>query len=275
MANSRDITPEYMQSRYEADTLGSLGIVIPEVKKFVEGELSVNADLTNLWKYVANLNAFSIEIPNIDKRKVTPKNISAVCIYGSTLYRHFPTQFARTRKTWFGLRKGVVETARTERKKPRDLDLMILTKEKVGEELFCAGRERIVKTSGKKYGEYGDYTVKENLKLHLTYRSEEQFLRTFQVGDALSNAVVRYGLPLVGEGNFERIISGISPLQRMPLHEISWYDSGRLSGTIVEIDKKTIQQTMQNQSNQVNISQVETPFVDPWKVQIPRIDKDG
>ena len=137
--------PEYMQSRYEADTLGSLGITIPEIKEFIEEEFSIDIDLNNLWKYAANLNTFPTEIPNIDKKKVISQNISAVCIYGSMLYRHFPTQFAKKKRTWFGLSKGLIETVRTKRKKPRDLDLMILTREPVGEELFFPGREKIVK----------------------------------------------------------------------------------------------------------------------------------
>ena len=274
MVNSRDITPEYMQSRYEADTLGSIGIIIPEVKRFVKEEFSISADLTTLWKYIANLNTFSTEIPNIDKRKVTPGNISAVCIYGSTLYRHFPTQFARTRRTWFGLGKSVTETVRTKRKKPNDLDLMVLTKEEVGEELFFPGRENIVKTAGIKSGDYGNYTVEGNLELHFTYRSEEQFLKTFQGGDKLSDAVVKYGLPLVGESNFERIISTISPLQRTPFHEISWDDTGRLNGTITEVDKKVCPKTSQsgrNQTNEVNILQPEHGFINPWEIKIPKI----
>ncbi|MEI7719046.1 MAG: hypothetical protein WCI72_04210 [archaeon] len=274
MVTSKDITPEYMQSRYQSDSLGNLEIVIPEVRGFVGEKFTIDTDLTTLWRYVANLHTFPTEIPNVDKRKVTPENISAVCIFGSTLYLNFPTQFARTRKDWFGFGKSVVETVRTKRKKPDDLDLMVITKEEVGEELFFPGKENIVQTSGEQPGEYGNYKVEGNLNLHFTYRSEKQFIETYMMGDKLSDAVMTYGLPIVGETNFNRIISAAPSSPRNVLHELVWGDNGRLNGIIAEAARKVCSQPAQSKVSKPGKSAISEPdpvFINPWDIQIPRL----
>jgi hypothetical protein len=120
MINSKDITPEYMQSIYKSEKLENLNVSIPNVRRFVDGKISVNIDMENLWKYVANLYTLPINLSKIDKEKVTPENISAVCIYGSILYKHFPTEFTKNAKSWFGLGKEYVKTIKMKKMMRRE-----------------------------------------------------------------------------------------------------------------------------------------------------------
>ncbi len=271
MVNSQDITPEYVQSKYILKELGILKTEILPLWKF-----KMKIDLNKIWQYSANLNAFSKEITKINKEKVFPGNISALCIYGSVLYKNLPkTKF---KKTWFGFGTKRIAVVRPI-KEPNDLDLMVLTKEPVGEELFFPGKENIVKTSilesdGFLGGGYGSQEVRGNLKLHLTYRSEEQFLNTLQNGDVLSEAVVRYGLPLVGENNFERTISGISSPKRNPLHEIIWKDSGKLNGKIIELTNSKTSSKSKEKPEEIETQPVEINFINPWGVEIPKLGKN-
>jgi len=279
MVNSKDITPEYIQLKYESESLGNLKITLPKVRKYVgngDGNFLIEIDLENLWKHVANLYTWPVKISNVEKEKVTPKNISSVCIYGSTLYKHFPTDFIRARKKWFGFGKEVVETIKRKRKKPSDLDLMVITKEPVGKELFFPGKENMIKTIGEKSGSYGSFTAKGNIKLHLTYRSEKQFYDTLTKGDKLTEAVIEYGLPLVGESNFERILSGIlSPIQRNCQHEVEWNDDAKiLYGTIVEREENYKNKVAKSkQKEEVKIKPIKTSFINPWNIEIPKIEQ--
>jgi len=54
-------------------------------------------------------------------------------------------------------------------------------------------------------------------------------------GDELSESVLKYGLPIIGQNKFAEIIKNITSPKRGPLHKIEWEENfeGRLEGKII------------------------------------------
>ncbi|MBI5065650.1 hypothetical protein HZA97_05420 [Candidatus Woesearchaeota archaeon] len=249
MNTTNNLTPEVFQKYLESKRLGILHIDIPDCdlsKRFAE-TLPLNIFLEYLFKEATGFKFF--------EQKTKPENIEAICVYGSVLYKHFPRKTGvRKRKKWF-LGKEIQEEVLLPRKKPNDLDVMVITKEGFTEEKVIIPSEQ-VKTgviSNVQYDDgYGYYEVRNNHNLHITYRSMAQFLSGIGNGDTLSESVFRYGVPIVGSERFEELTdTSYDRIKRAPQHEIEWHENteGILWGKIIE---KTL--TEQNKKDETKIT---------------------
>src|SRR3989344_199705 len=263
---SKDITPQLFQRYFEAGKLGSLKIEIPECYRCTE--MKVNLD--ELFRHSTSIKFFEYQ--------TRPKDIVSMCIFGSTLYKHFligereieekilkkPT-IQEEEKSFLSriisrlLYKifnndnealEVVNRAYKVREAPEDFDVMVVTKEGLTADKLIIPQTR---TEGDNYGswqvidhsavetkklipnEYGYVEVRGGKELHIVYRSVEQLLNGIGKGDTVSESVVRYGIPIIGQRSFEDVIQGVTMPKREPLHQIEWTEDleGKLQGKIL------------------------------------------
>ena len=232
-----------MQKYYDSEKLGTLVESIPEC-----GEVSV--DLSQLFKHATGLKFL--------KHLITPENIESMCVYGSVLYKHFPNEKQIIHKTkkymFFGPEKQFIKTIKKSRKLPNDFDVMVITKQGFTEDKVITPIKHLESDFAFGYSldyEVIDFTAVETKKmvptsygysedigganLHITYRSAEQFLTGLGDGDELSESVLKYGLPIIGQNKFAEIIKNITSPKRGPLHKIEWEENfeGRLEGKII------------------------------------------
>ena len=71
-------------------------------------------------------------------------------------------------------------------------------------------------------------------KLHIVYRSLDQFLEGIDNRDKISENIFKTGVPIVGKSNFHEIISRFDTRERKQLNEIKWnYEEGKLTGKMI------------------------------------------
>lgn len=235
----KDITPELMKIYFESGKLGTLVETIP-------GCGIVTVDLSQLFKHATGLKFFEFQ--------TSPENIEVMAVYGSTLYNHFPTEeqvpITKRKYLLWGPKETVVKTIQKPRHFPNDFDVMVITKEGFSDDKVIIPKRHL---KGDGYGSwevidftavgtkrnvsdgYGYFEVKGDANLHITYRSVEQFLAGLGKGDELSESVVRYGIPLIGQGRFSEIVKDITSPRREATHRVEWDEDleGKLQGKIL------------------------------------------
>lgn len=220
------------ESLHNRGRLGDLKIEIPDTAV-------INVNLTRLFRHAINLKGY--------EEQTSPPNIVAICVYGSSLYKHFEeTKITeQRRKKWllFGPDE-ITRRQETIRKKPRDLDVMVITKTGLTPDKVVIPKRTRIKhrygfieqsdgASGVKisvpyyrYGYFERYIFDGHLDLHITYRSIDQFKAGIGHGDTLSESVFAYGLPLLGSERFKELMGDIRGYERKPLHQIKWVQDG-------------------------------------------------
>lgn len=284
MVDSKDITPRYMQEMYEQDNLGKLVIKLRGFKSYefkskipfmekedYNGTAEIHMDLKRIWEEITS--------------RIKPKNIETICVYGGVLDIIKPRKVQKQRPKYFGLfGPKTIKHIEINRRKPNDLDLIVLTKEDVEDSLFFPGKENIAKieklkkiwTCGESrwYGE--DKKFVSGFPLHLTYRSVNQFLNYLQKQDVLSCDTIKRGLPIVGEENFNKVVSMTNPIsiKRNPQHTIEWDNAGKLQGYVLEKLTNIKSQSKSLSEQPIKTPPVQTEFVDPWKIKIPKLGEN-
>ena len=254
-----DITPRAFHEYYKAKKLGNLRIEFPACSKCKEVRLSLR-ELYRLGIFYYKSNKKDSSCSVFEKNF---ENIEFVCVYGSILYNNFP--LFKRKYLFFG---SLIPTKG--QKRPHDFDVLCITKDKlIDEKIIIPKRvkswhlfnqtgvdifhdssiESAVKrvytergytrvetyNSSDSYYEFSGYVDQEdNLPLHITYRSLDQFLNGIGRGDEVSESVVRYGIPLVGAERFYEIIKNIETPRREALHQVEWSEdkNGVLQGRI-------------------------------------------
>ncbi len=219
----RDMTPELMQRYFENRDLGGLTIKIPDCG-------TVRTSLSHLFRSITGHEAYEYQ--------TEPENIEAIAIYGSVLYKHFPVPGKTIQvnqdniRGFLGLGKKVPRTIPGKREKPEDIDLMVITKEGLTDEKIIPTIKEDRYIEGF-YGHYQEFITEQGL--HIVYRSTDQFLEGIGNGDELSESVVKYGVPIVGEKRFTEIIRDVKNPTRENLHSFEWGEDsiGRLHGRII------------------------------------------
>lgn len=234
---TKELDATLLNSYYQKGKLGMLELTIPEV-------MTISVELGKLFEHVTNLRSF--------EDRITPDNIEAICIYGSVLYEHFATEkiLTQVRKRWilFGP-KQVKRQAVTYYKTPEDFDVLVILKRGLTDDkVIIPKRSTTIIHTGYGYiedvrsdgssgiltgipvvNEYGyieNYVRGEDLDLHISYRSTRQFLAGLGQGDTLSESVVRYGVPLVGQKRFNEIIISKNG-KRSPLHSAQIFENSQ------------------------------------------------
>lgn len=170
--------------------------------------------------------------PPFLKTQLNPEEIEAICLFGSCLYRHFPKRYEKS-----FLKKEKV---------PSDIDLMaILKRGIIGGKLVVFKRnqpwekymkkdssisfKRLFDLLSRKSSEqipFSSYEEKSKKPLHISYHSVEQFINGAQTGkDLISESVIRYGLPIIGQERFDEITKEITNPRREPLYNIEWAEN--------------------------------------------------
>lgn len=234
---TKDITPKLMQYYSKSNKLGLIKSKIP-IKPGKDGLGTlmgdVKLDLSKLYGIIKT-----------DHKNIDEASIMAVCVFGNVLYKHFNSPYSEM---------------------PHDLDLMfILThsdnkdivipdkvvKPKIRKECIgYGGYEKIIESSAvytttptKIYRTFLDYffsipkyePVDGAIPLHVSYRSVNQFINGLGRGDTVSESVVEYGIPIIGQERFAEIIKDVKSPERKPLHGFAWHVDleGRLQGEIL------------------------------------------
>ena len=272
-----DITSEVMQELYEKGRLGTLRINIPHTGKVliadkngqnreaVDSDFTIKIDVGNLWKYSANLYSIPQEKKsNFDNSKIRPENVRAVVIYGSSLYaetepggREIVEESLSSKKKYiiFGpevirINKKVTRIPDIRNKRPKDLDIMVLTDTEISKEVYFP--ERTAKSEALQSNVVNDgyavyvgerFVSEENLPIHVSYRSIEQFRYLSSKNDGPFRGVFRKGISIVGEYAFQDAIKDAQKIivdekiKREPMHKILWEidKEGKLNGLIKHI----------------------------------------
>ncbi len=232
---SKDITPALMQDYFEAERLGELSVQIPKCGV-------ISADLDSLYRHATGLEFFEYQIG--------PKDIEAMVVYGSVLYKHFPREITtNTRKKWLFFGPEIKEELIQPRKMPSDFDVMIITGEGLTDDkiivperssvdkgygYFESISSTAVETKRMARRDYGYIEIRGGANLHITYRSVEQLIRGSGQGDTVSESVIRYGVPIIGRDRFSEIIQDVPWPEREELHHVEWREDleGKLQGII-------------------------------------------
>ncbi len=233
---SRDITLQLMQRYFEAGKLGRLSVEIPQCG-------TISADLDHVFRHGTGLQSFEYQ--------TSPQNIEAIVVYGSVLFKHFPLEkVVTTRKELVFFGPEIREELTKPRSMPNDFDMMIITREGLTDDKVIVPRKKLVNTRyGTRYGSvettiptavetrrpgYG-YIEVGGSNLHITYRSVEQLLSGLGKGDTVSESVVRYGIPVIGQNRFREIIRNVTSPKREAQHFVEWEEDldGRLQGRIL------------------------------------------
>lgn len=233
---AKDITLELMKKYFESGKLGRLSVQIPNCG-------TISADLIQLYRHATGLKFFEYQ--------TSPENIEAMAVYGSVLHKHFPQETnTRTRKKWVLFGPEIQEEVTKPRKMPNDFDVMVITREGLTDDKIIVPKKKLVDT-GCGYIEstiptavetkelvcdgYGYIEVRGGSNLHITYRSIEQLLDGLGQEDTVSESVVRYGIPIIGEGKFSEVLREVSSPKREALHHVEWSEDleGKLQGKIL------------------------------------------
>lgn len=251
---NRDITPKLMQKYFEAGRLENLSQKIP-------GCGTISTDLTKLFKHASGAEFFDYQI--------SPENIEAIVVYGSALFRHFPPKKnVITKKKYLFFGPEVEEEVTEPRRMPNDLDVLLITKKNLTDDKVIVPKktrkgdynsdkiitpkkhvegnsydgcmevidETSVRTEEPVFDSYGYAgSCEGGINLHITYRSVDQFLNGLGKGDFVSESVMKYGLPIIGQKRFDQIVKNVKSSERKPLHSVEWSESssGKLQGKIV------------------------------------------
>lgn len=248
MAES-SISVETAQKLLESKRLGQLQVKIPATAK-------ISIDLETLLSFATDSSSFG--------HQTRTTKVEAICLYGSTLYKHFEEtrtiEERRRRYILFGPEQVSKKTL-VLRRKPKDTDVMVITREGLTEDKVIVPVRRQVPHRYGLFNEYGyietisdggsgvttkdpdvdfyghieGYVPGADLDLHITYRSIQQLLSGLGHGDELSESVVRYGVPIFGRDRFESIIEGVQSPTRSALHSIEWSEDseGKLTANLI------------------------------------------
>ena len=233
---TKDITPELMKKYFESGKLGKLSVQIPDCG-------TISADLTQLYRHATGLKFFEYQ--------TSPKNIEAMAVYGSVLYKHFPQEtMTKTKKIWVLFGPEVQKEITKPREMPKDFDVMVITREGLTDDKIIVPKKKLVDT-GYGYVEstiptavetkelvaynYGYIEVRGGSNLHIVYRSVEQLLSGLGKEDTVSESVVRCGIPIIGQNRFGEIVQDVASPKRETLHQIEWNEDleGILQGKIL------------------------------------------
>ncbi len=238
----KDITPKLMQKYFESGKLGNIRIEIPDQNNIYK---EMDVDLSELYRHSTGIKFFKFE--------VSPEEIQTMCVYGSVLYKHFSLEekIPITRKKYwlFGPTQTTIRTKSKPIHFPNDFDIMIITNKAFSKEKIIKPKKHIVddsygpyevidhtsiKTKKRLPSSYGYFEILGGANLHIVYRSVEQFLKGLGKGDTLSESVVRYGIPIVGQEKFYKIIDEVNYPKREAKHFIKWTEDleGKLQGEI-------------------------------------------
>jgi len=234
---TNDITPKLMQEYSKSDKLGFIRSKIPIKPDEYEPDVLmgiVKLDLSKLYGIIKTNHK------NIDEASVI-----SVCVFGNVLYKHFNSPYSEM---------------------PHDLDLMCIlaysddkgivipervVKPKIRKEhIGYGGYEKIIESSAvytttptRIYRTFLDYFLDTSkyesmggaIPLHVSYRSINQLINGLGRGDTLSESVVAYGIPIIGQKRFAEIIKDVKSPERKPLHSFAWQLDleGRLQGKIL------------------------------------------
>lgn len=233
---SRELNADLFYKYYQEGMLGLMELTIPGVMK-------IKVELDKLFEHITNLKS--------SEDRTAPDNIEAICVYGSALYRHFGTEetLRQERRKWVLFGPKQVETRTfTRYKTPRDFDILVILKEGLTDDKVVVPKRTLIRTrtalvnigygasvehiksdgsSGiltsipvvNEYGYIERFARGEDLDLHICYRSVEQFTAGLGQGDELSESVVRYGVPLVGQERFNALVGSVN-FERAPLHSV-------------------------------------------------------
>lgn len=250
---TRELDANLLYEYYRRGNLGTLHIAIPRDNIAISEDINIRVELDKLFEHVTNLKSF--------EERTRPDSIEAICVYGSVLFKQFGTEEVvreeRRKFVLFGP-KQVKEQRKTRYKTPRDFDILVILKEGLTEDRVIVPKRTtikidtgygyfdIVKSNGASgiltevpvsdgiYGYIEGYVRGGDLDLHISYRSVEQLLAGIGHGDELSESVIKYGVPLIGQERFNQLVASVTSLTREPLHGVQWSEDkqGKLQGRI-------------------------------------------
>jgi hypothetical protein len=231
----KDITVQLLHKYYECNKLDSLRQVIPQTRGVV-------VDLSLLYKYMTGLKFFENTVPISD--------IHTACVYGSTLYRNLPRskEIYRTQKKYFffgpKIQYKVVRDIPI--KTPNDFDILVVTKSSFTDDKIVIPK-RVYTNQYESVGYsrwqgverrcdgYGYYEVQysSSIKVHICYRSIEQFHNGVVGGDGVSASAAKFGIPLFNRLEFSEITKEVS--DRVVNHRVQWDENedGCLCGNVL------------------------------------------
>ena len=201
----------------------------PGLEKAIAGAV-ISIDLDRLFRSAVKIGSFLRPVI------IQGDDIEFICLYGDALYKDFsPEEYHRLGK-------------------PNVVEIMLITKEKCDQKKILKSEKPIRRATKYNYfsphfkvdlDSFGGgleglsdcgYILKKKrkgLKIGVVYKSVHELINQFKNGDELSKSVIMYGLPIIGQRNFERILQGLEVQREINCHKIIFYTngfSGRISG---------------------------------------------
>ncbi len=190
-------------------------------------DIRYTIDMESFFSYITQPELFG-------EKSIEIEDIYSICIFGSILYRHIPIPFVEQAKIYS--KKGDIRiknalTKELPRSVPNDIDLLvILNKNVLGDEKeivessSCTKKKRFNKKIEYGYGGKSIYWVAEEseIPLHICFRTISQFLKGINNGDNIAEYVAQFGLPLIGQNNFDNMLKKIKGNRRRVMHRIKW-----------------------------------------------------
>lgn len=191
-------------------------------------DIRYTIDMSNFFSYITQSELFG-------EKSIGIEDIHSICIFGSVLYRHIPIPFVEQTKIYS--KKGNIEVRNTPTKElprpvPNDIDLLVILNKNVlnnEKEIIESGSSVKKKKFNKRIerGGYGGTSVywdseESEIPLHICFRTVSQFLKGINNEDRISEYVSEFGLPIIGQNNFNNMLKKIKGNRRRVMHRIKW-----------------------------------------------------
>lgn len=190
-------------------------------------DIRYTINMQNFFSYLTQPNLFG-------EKSIEIKDIHSICLFGSVLYRHIPIPFDEQSTIYS--KKGNIKIKNTPTKElprsvPNDIDLLITLNKNVlddEKEIIESGSSAKKKRFNKRVEHgYGGKSVhwdpeESEIPLHICFRTVSQFLKGINNKDRISEYVSEFGLPIIGQNNFNEMLKKIKDNKRRVMHRIKW-----------------------------------------------------
>ncbi len=184
-------------------------------------------NMQNFFTYLTQPNLFG-------EKSIEIRDIHSICIFGSVLYRHIPIPFVEQTKIYS--KKGDIKVCNTPTKElsrpvPNDIDILVILNKNVlndEKEIVESGSSAKKKRFNKRVERgYGGRSVhwdpeESEIPLHICFRTVSQFFKGINNKDRIAEYVSEFGLPIIGQNNFNEVLKRIKGNKRRVMHRIKW-----------------------------------------------------
>lgn len=226
---------------YLLNKLGSFYIQVPECGKDHCSTCDISLSLSEMVRHALGYQKF------YDRFEIPEKNVFAVALYGSTVWRHKAPKYDEDAKEMRGYRDT-----------PNDVDILIVLKEGEGRTIegHEIGPSAVIQQGSYYEGEKTLIAVNHcilctttqhwrgmaagrklvPMNLHIVYRSIEEIKNHFKRDYGFTEHLATVGVPLLDaeEDGFEKMMKEVCPSRNVKHDTSFWVDAdGRVHGKLL------------------------------------------